>query len=46
MFKEFTPQLDIGYKNIPERLYNSKIATSGFIVKETQIKVGSELIWL
>lgn len=30
----------------PERLFHSKIETSEFIVDETQIKVGSELIWL
>ena len=30
----------------PERLFHSKIETSEFIVDETQIKVGSVLIWL
>ncbi len=30
----------------PERLFHSKIETSEFIVDETQIKVGSEIIWL
>ncbi len=30
----------------PERLFHSKIETAEFIVDETQIKVGSELIWL
>ena len=30
----------------PERLYYNKTKTSEFIIDETQLKVGSELIWL
>ena len=30
----------------PERLFQSKTKISGFIIDETQIKIGSELIWL
>jgi putative transposase len=30
----------------PERLSDKKIKTSEFIINETQIKVGSEFIWL
>jgi putative transposase len=30
----------------PEKLSHSKIKTSEFIIDETRLKVGSELIWL
>ena len=30
----------------PERLFQGKTKISGFIIDETQIKIGSELIWL
>ena len=45
-FKEVILQLGIGYKNKPERLFYSKTQISEFIIDETQIKVGSEYIWL
>ena len=39
-------QLEIGYKNKPERLFYSKTKISEFIIDETQLKVCSEIIWL
>ena len=30
----------------PERLFHTKTKTSEFIIDETQLKVGSEIIWL
>ena len=43
--KRVTLQLEIGYKRTNLKVY-LKEKISEFIIDETQIKVGSELIWL
>ena len=39
-------QFGTGYKSTNQRKYHRKKKIEEFIIDETQIKVGSELIWL
>ncbi len=46
MWHTITKKLSYATKHKPERLFHNKTEISEFIIDETPLKVGSELIWL